>query len=169
MDIRVEITIFIGVASPLLLLVRQTWNVITKRGLAVEMVLTKREESELRFGWPARVSRPIAFLFTAFYHATGLKRCNNAYESVMCADDGICDRWKKTERLAVCRARRSPSFRGRNWSPIDRRCAKLILFRVHGGRRGEETRKDFLGKLFLSACDKSAAAISKVLCVHSAE
>lgn len=83
MDIRVEITIFIGAASPLLLLVRQTWNVITKRGLAVEMGLTKREESELRFGWPARVSRPIAFLFTAFYHATGLKRCNNSYESVM--------------------------------------------------------------------------------------
>lgn len=64
---------FIGAASSLLLLVRQTRNVITKRGLAVEMGLTKREESELHSGWPARVSRPIAFLFMAFYHATRSK------------------------------------------------------------------------------------------------
>lgn len=47
MDMRVKITIFIGAASSLLLLVRQTWNVITKRGLAVETGLTKREDSAL--------------------------------------------------------------------------------------------------------------------------
>lgn len=50
MDVRVEITIFIGAASPLLLLVRQTWNVITKRDLVVEMGLTKREENSTLAG-----------------------------------------------------------------------------------------------------------------------
>lgn len=50
MDVRVEITIFIGAALSLLLLVRQTWNVITKRGLAVEMGLTKREENSALAG-----------------------------------------------------------------------------------------------------------------------
>lgn len=68
------------------------------------MGLTKREESELRFGWPARVSRPIAFLFTAFYHATGLKRCNNAYKSVMWLTS--LRSLEKTERRpAICRAK----------------------------------------------------------------
>lgn len=58
------------------------------------MGLTKRER-ELRSGWSARVSRPIAFLFAAFYHATGLKRCNN--ECVMWLMTESADRWKSEE------------------------------------------------------------------------
>jgi len=72
---------------------------------------------------------------------TELQRCNNAYVcDVTWTNPALppplplfssSESWKNGEATRQYVARRSPSSGGRNWSPMDRRCARLILFRVH--------------------------------------
>jgi len=58
-------------------------------------------------------------------------------------------------------ARRSPSSRGRNWSPIDRTCEANFIPRASWL---EETRKDFLQENFLFAHGSYFESLSCVFC-----
>lgn len=87
----------------------------------------------------------------------GLKRCNNAYKSVMWLTS-LADRWKNGEAARDI-SREGRLSEGRNWSPIDRRCARLILFRVHDRR--EETRKEISWETFYPHATSQPQLLSK--------